>query len=126
MNTLTNQLSILDIKVRDYLHIKKFRKQKRSIYDEQYLIKNKIPYFWLNASTLITGYIIKTIDGYIQKPVIGIRQLRRMYFLHYDLLKKQLSYMERFRYKCRVNVICSISRITKFPSEIIRYIVKFL
>ena len=51
MNTLTNQLSILDIKVRDYLHIKKFRKQKRSIYDEQYLIKNKIPYFWLNAST---------------------------------------------------------------------------
>ena len=91
MDMVTRQLSILDIKVRDYLHIKKFYKTNRTIYNEQYLIKKKIPYFWLTASTLVTGYIITTIDGEIRKPVIGIRQLRRRNLLHFDLIIKQRS-----------------------------------
>jgi len=122
---VTRQLSILDIKVRDYLHIKKFYKTNRTIYNEQYLIKKKIPYFWLTASTLVTGYIIKTIDGEIRKPVIGIRQLRRRNLLHFDLIIKQREYLERIRQKCRINAICCLSITTVFPSEIIRYVLKF-
>jgi len=122
---VTRQLSILDIKVRDYLHIKKFYKTNRTICNEQYLIKKKIPYFWLTASTLVTGYIIKTIDGEIRKPVIGIRQLRRRNFLHFDLIIKQKEYLERIRQKCRINAICCLSITTVFPSEIIRYVLKF-
>jgi len=125
MDMVTRQLSILDIKVRDYLHIKKFYKTNRTIYNEQYLIKKKIPYFWLTASTLVTGYIIKTIDGEIRKPVIGIRQLRRRNLLHFDLIIKQEEYLERIRQKCRVNAICCLSITTVFPSEIIRYVLKF-
>lgn len=125
MDIVTRQLSILDIKVRDYLHIKKFYKTNRTIYNEQYLIKKKIPYFWLTASTLVTGYIIETIDGEIRKPVIGIRQLRRRNFLHFDLIIKQKEYLERIRQKCRINTICCLSITTVFPSEIIRYVLKF-
>ena len=125
MDMVTRQLSILDIKVRDYLHIKKFYKTNRTIYNEQYLIKKKIPYFWLTASTLVTGYIIKTIDGEIRKPVIGIRQLRRRNLLHFDLIIKQKEYLERIRQNCRINAICCLSITTVFPSEIIRYVLKF-
>ena len=126
MNILTRQLSNLDIKVRNYLDIKKFCKNNRTIDNEQYLIKKKIPYFWLNASTLVTGYIIKTIDGYIKKPVIGVRQLRRRNLLHLDLLDSQQRHMERFQHKCYINALYSLSISSKLPSEIIRYILQFL
>lgn len=126
MNILTRQLSNLDIKVRNYLNIKNFCKNNRTIYNEQYLIEKQIPYFWLNASTLVTGYIIKTIDGYIKKPVIGVRQLRRMYLLHLNLIDSQQRYMERFQHKCFINALYSLNTSSSLPSEIIRYILQFL
>ena len=126
MNILTRQLANLDIKVRNYLNIKKFCKNNRTIYNEQYLIDKKIPYFWLNASTLVTGYIIKTIDGYVKKPVIGVRQLRRMNILHINLLDSQQRYMKRFHHKCFINAIYSLNTSSRLPSEIIKYILQFL
>ena len=126
MNILTRQLANLDIKVRNYLNIKKFCKNNRTIDNEQYLIEKKIPYFWLNASTLVTGYIIRTIDGYIKKPVIGVRQLRRMNILHLNLLDSQQRYMERFQHKCFINALYSLNTASRLPSDIIRYILRFL
>ena len=122
MDNISLQLSILDIKVRNYLNIKRFHKSPRHIYIEMDLIQKKIPYFWLNASTLVTGYIIKTIDGDILKPVIGIRQLRRQRVLYLEIFDSYNAFLERRRKKYLIMALCCLSKKTKIPSEVIRYI----
>ena len=63
MNNISIELAKLDIKVRDYLNVRRYFKSPRLVMEELGLIQQKIPYFWLNASTIVTGYIIDTIDG---------------------------------------------------------------
>ena len=92
---LTLELSILDIKVRNYLNISRFNSHPRKIRIEMELIKNKIPFLRMNANTLVTDYIIKTIDGELIHPIISLRRLKyksnihRELFDYYFMLKKR-------------------------------------
>jgi len=125
MDDVSIQLSMLDIKVRDYLNVKKYHKIPRYINHELEYIKKNIPYFWLNASTLVTGYIIKTIDGDILKPIIGIknlsiqRQLHNNYFIYYN------AFVERRRRQWLINAVSCLTITTKFPTEVIKYILNW-
>ena len=125
MDNISLQLSILDIKVRNYLNIKRFHKSPRHIYIEMDLIQKKIPYFWLNASTLVTGYIIKTIDGDILKPIIGIKNLRMQRHLHNDFFISYDAFVERRRQKWLINAVSCLTITTKLPTDIIKYILKW-
>ena len=125
MNDVSIQLSTLDIKVRDYLNVKKYRKISRHINHEMELIKKKIPYFWVNASTLVTGYIIKTIDGDILKPIIGIKNLRMQRHLHNDFFISYDAFVERRRQKWLINAVSCLTITTKLPTDIIIYIFKW-
>ena len=125
MDNISIQLAILDIKVRDYLHIKKYHKISRHINHEMELIKKRIPYFWVNASTLVTGYIIKTIDGDILKPIIGIKNLRVRRRLHNDFYISYDAFVERRRQKWLINAVSCLTITTKLPTDIIKYILKW-
>jgi len=119
MNNISIELARLDIKVRDYLNVKRFYKSPRFVMEEMGLIQNKIPYFWLNASTIVTGYIIETIDGEIYKPVIGIKQLSLKRRIHYHLKEEIL---ERIRKKYLFNIVCCLSTKTKLSHDIMIYL----
>jgi len=90
--------------------------------EEVRLIQKKVPYFWLNASTIVTGYIIETIDGEIYRPVIGIKQLSLKRRIHCHLKSEIL---ERKRRKELFNVICCLSTKTKLPQDVIKYVLKY-
>ena len=122
MNNISIELARLDIKVRDYLNVKRFYKSPRFVMEEIKLIQKKIPYFWLNASTIVTGYIIETIDGEIYRPVIGIKQLSLKRRIHCHLKSEIL---ERKRRKELFNVICCLSTKTKLPQDVIKYVLKY-
>lgn len=122
MNNISIELAKLDIKVRDYLNVKRYYKSPRFIMEEIRLIQKKVPYFWLNASTIVTGYIIETIDGEIYRPVIGIKQLSLKRRIHCHLKSKIL---ERKRRKELFNVICCLSTKTKLPQDVIKYVLKY-
>jgi len=122
MNNISIELAKLDIKVRDYLNVKRYYKSPRFIMEEVRLIQKKVPYFWLNASTIVTGYIIETIDGEIYKPVIGIKQLSLKLRIH-SHLKEEI--LERKRRKELFNVICCLSTKTKLPQDVIKYVLKY-
>ena len=47
MNNISIELARLDIKVRDYLNVKRFYKSPRFVMEEIGLIQKKIPYFEL-------------------------------------------------------------------------------
>jgi hypothetical protein len=125
MDDVSIQLSTLDIKVRDYLNVKKYHKIPRYINHELELIKKNIPYFWVNASTLVTGYIIKTIDGDILKPIIGIRNLRMQRHLHNEFYISYNVFVERRRRKWLINAVSCLTITTKLPTDIIIYIFKW-
>ena len=122
MNNISIELAKLDIKVRDYLNVKRYYKSPRFIMEEIRLIQKKVPYFWLNASTIVTGYIIETIDGEIYRPVIGIKQLSLKRRIHCHLKSEIL---ERKRRKELFNVICCLSTKTKLPQDVIKYVLKY-
>jgi len=119
MNNISIELAKLDIRVRDYLNVKKYFKSPRFIMEEIGLIQKNIPYFWLNASTIVTGYIIETIDGEIYRPVIGIKQLSLKRRIHCHLKSEVL---ERKRRKELFNVICCLSTKTKLSQDIMIYL----
>ncbi len=125
MNNISIELARLDIKVRDYLNVKKYHKISRHINHEMELIKKKIPYFWVNASTLVTGYIIKTIDGDILKPIIGINNLRDQRHLHYEFFINYDAFVERRRRKWLMNAVSCLTITTKLPIDVIIYIFKW-
>jgi hypothetical protein len=125
MDDVSIQLSTLDIKVRDYLNVKKYHKIPRYINHELELIKKNIPYFWMNASTLVTGYIIKTIDGDILKPIIGIRNLSMQRQLHNDFHICYNAFVERRRLKWLFNAVSCLTIKTKLPIDVIIYIFKW-
>ena len=125
MDDVSIQLSTLDIKVRDYLNVKKYHKIPRYINHELELIKKNIPYFWMNASTLVTGYIIKTIDGDILKPIIGIRNLSMQRQLHNDFYICYNAFVERRRLKWLMNAVSCLTITTKLPIDVIIYIFKW-
>jgi hypothetical protein len=125
MNDVSIQLSTIDIKVRNYLNVKKYRKISRHINHEMELIKKRIPYFWMNASTLVTGYIIKTIDGDILIPIIGIRNLRMQRHLHNDFFISYNAFVERRRQKWLINAVSCLTITTKLPTDIIKHIFKW-
>ena len=125
MNDVSIQLSTLDIKVRNYLNVKKYHKIPRYINHELELIKKNIPYFWMNASTLVTGYIIKTIDGDILKPIIGIRNLSMQRQLHNDFYICYNAFVERRRLKWLMNAVSCLTITTKLPTEVIKYILNW-
>ena len=122
MNNISIELAKLDIKVRDYLNVKRYYKSPRYIIEEVSLIQKKIPYFWLNASTIVTGYIIETIDGEVYKPVIGIKQLSLKQRLHYQLKNKILN---KIRKKYLFNLICCLSTKTNLPQDLIKYLLEW-
>ena len=122
MNNISIELARLDIKVRDYLNVKRFYKSPRFVMEEMGLIQKKIPYFWLNASTIVTGYIIETIDGEIYKPVIGIKQLSLKRRIH-SHLKKEI--LERIRKKHLLNIVCCLSTKTNLHQDVMKYILKY-
>ena len=122
MNNISIELAKLDIKVRDYLNVKKYYKSPRLVMEEIGLVQKKIPYFWLNAPTIVTGYIIETIDGEVYKPVIGINQLSRNRRLHIQLKREIL---ERIRRKQLFNVVCCLSTKTHLPQDIMKYILEW-
>tara|TARA_Y100001935_G_scaffold166187_1_gene136868 strand:+ start:1042 stop:1443 length:402 start_codon:yes stop_codon:yes gene_type:complete len=122
MNNISIELAKLDIKVRDYLNVKRYFKSPRFIMEEIKLIQKKIPYFWLNASTIVTGYIIETIDGEIYKPVIGIKQLSLKRRIHFHLKEEIL---ERIRKKYLFNIVCCLSTKTNLPQDVMKYILKY-
>ncbi len=122
MNNISIELARLDIKVRDYLNVKRYYKSPRFVMEEIGLIQKKIPYFWLNASTIVTGYIIETIDGEVYKPVIGIKQLSLNRQIH-SHLKEEI--LERIRRKQLFNVICCLSTKTRLSQDIMKYIVEW-
>ena len=78
MNNISIELAKLDIKVRDYLNVKRYFKSPRFVMEEIGLIQKNIPYFWLNASTIVTGYIIETIDGEIYSGTKELKELAIM------------------------------------------------
>ena len=125
MNNISIELARLDIKVRDYLNVKKYHKIPRYINHELELIKKNIPYFWMNASTLVTGYIIKTIDGDILKPIIGIRNLSMQRQLHNDFYICYNAFVERRRLKWLMNAVSCLTITTKLPTEVIKYILNW-
>jgi|SaaInlStandDraft_1057018.scaffolds.fasta_scaffold20278_2 hypothetical protein len=112
----------MDIKVRDYLNIKSFYSPKTNIYKEIILIEKKIPYIWLNTSTLATRYIIETIDGDITKPIIGIKTLQKMRNIHGEFLEQYKIFTEKRRKKYLKNAVCCLNQQTKLPTELIRHI----
>ena len=59
----------------------------------------------MNASTLVTGYIIKTIDGDILKPIIGIKNLSMQRQLHNDFFVSYNAFVERRRKKWLFNAV---------------------
>ena len=122
MNNISIELARLDIKVRDYLNVKRFYKSPRFVMEEIKLIQKKIPYFWLNASTIVTGYIIETINGEIYKPVIGIKQLSLKQRVHNDL---KVEILERIRKKHLFNIVCCLSTKTNLPQDVMKYILKY-
>ena len=122
MNNISIELAKLDIKVRDYLNVKKYFKSPRFIMEEIGLIQKNIPYFWLNASTIVTGYIIETIDGEIYRPVIGIKQLSLKRRIHYHLKEEIL---ERIRKKHLLNIVCCLTTKTNLPQDVMKYILKY-
>lgn len=125
MDNISVQLSTLDIKVRNYLNVKKYHKIPRYINHELELIKKNIPYFWLNASTLVTGYIINTIDGDVLKPIIGINNLRMRRHLHHNFLISYDAFVERRRIKWLMNAVSCLTITTKLPIDVIIYIFKW-
>jgi hypothetical protein len=125
MDDVTIQLSTLDIKVRNYLNVKKYHKIPRYINHELELIKNNIPYFWMNASTLVIGYIINTIDGDILKPIIGINNLRDQRHLHHEFFISYDVFVERRRKKWLFNAVSCLAIKTKLPIDVIIYIFKW-
>jgi len=125
MNDVSIQLLTLDIKVRNYLNVKRYFKSPRFVMEEIGLIQKKIPYFWLNATTIVTGYIIETIDGEVYRPVIGIKQLGIKRRLHHYYFQKYEAYLERIRRKQLFNIICCLSTKTHLPQEIMKYIVEW-
>ena len=82
---ITLELSILDVKVRNYLNISRYVSHPREIAFEMDLIKKKIPFFRMNANTLVTDYIIKTIDGELKHPIISFRKLKYKSNIHFEL-----------------------------------------
>ena len=122
MNNISIELARLDIKVRDYLNVKRFYKSPRFVMEEIGLIQKKIPYFWLNASTIVTGYIIETIDGEVYKPVIGIKQLSLKRRIHSHLKEERL---ERIRKKHLFNIVCCLSTKTNVPQDVMKYMLEY-
>ena len=122
MNNISIELARLDIKVRDYLNVKRFYKSPRFVMEEIGLIQKKIPYFWLNASTIVTGYIIETIDGEIYKPVIGIKQLSLKRRIH-SHLKEEI--LERIRKKHLFIIVCCLSTKTNLPQDVMKYMLEY-
>ena len=122
MNNISIELAKLDIKVRDCLNVKRYYKSPRFIMEEISLIQKKIPYFWLNASTIVTGYIIETINGEIYKPVIGIKQLSLKQRVHNDL---KIEILERIRKKHLFNIVCCLSIKTNLPQDVIMYLLEW-
>ena len=125
MNDISIQLSTLDIKVRDYLNVKKYHKIPRYINHELELIKKNIPYFWMNASTLVTGYIINTIDGDVLKPIIGINNLSMQRRLHNDFFVNYDAFVERRRKKWLFNAVSCLTIKTQLPIDVIKYILNW-
>jgi len=125
MNDVSIQLSTLDIKVRNYLNVKKYHKIPRYINHELELIKQNIPYFWLNASTVVTGYIINTIDGDVLKPIIGIKNLSVQRYLHNEFFASYNAFVERRRKKWLFNAVSCLTIKTKLPIDVIIYIFKW-
>ena len=122
MNNISIELARLDIKVRDYLNVKRFYKSPRFVMEEIGLVQKKIPYFWLNASTIVTGYIIETIDGEVYKPVIGIKQLSLKRRIHSHLKEERL---ERIRKKHLFNIVCCLSTKTNVPQDVMKYMLEY-
>jgi hypothetical protein len=122
MNNISIELARLDIKVRDYLNVKRFYKSPRFVMEEIGLVQKKIPYFWLNASTIVTGYIIETIDGEVYKPVIGIKQLSLKRRIHSHLKEERL---ERIRKKHLFNIVCCLSTKTNLPQDVMKYMLEY-
>lgn len=125
MENIHLQLAIMDIKVRDYLNIKSFHKPTTNVYQEMILVKKDIPYIWLNASTLAIGYIIKTIDGDVTKPIIGIKTLKFRRKMHKHLFKKYNIFAERRRKIYLKNAISCLILKTKLPNELIKHILEW-
>jgi hypothetical protein len=106
MNEFVKELSLFDIKLRNYLSI--FDYKKTYSFSEQYYITHKIPYFWLNTSTIVTKYKIHTINGIVEYPIIGIYHI-----LKKQRIKKELLYI--IKYKILYNEF-------NLPADIVIYI----
>jgi hypothetical protein len=115
---ITLELSILDIKVRNYLNISSFNSHPREIGIEMDLIKNKIPFLRMNANTLVTDYIIKTIDGELIHPIISLRRLKYKSNIHRELFDYYLTLKKRI-------LIKQLRKQYLIPKELITMVLKY-
>ena len=123
MQFLSKELDCLNIKVRNYLNITAYS-QFMAEY-ENYLIRQSIPYFWFNSGTLVTDYIINTIDGPIQHPVIGIKRLYVQKEIHQECAISVLQHDERFRKRCLLTAILAVNRAKYIPIELVIFILRY-
>lgn len=115
---ITLELSILDIKVRNYLNISSFNSHPREIGIEMDLIKNKIPFLRMNANTLVTDYIIKTIDGELIHPIISLRRLKYKSNIHHELFDYYFILKKR-------KLVAQIRKQYLIPRELITMVLSY-
>lgn len=115
---ITLELSILDVKVRNYLNISRFVSHPREIAFEMDLIKKKIPFFRMNANTLVTDYIIKTIDGELIHPIISFRKLKYKSNIHFELFDYYFMLKKR-------KLVAQIRKKYLIPKEIVTMVLGY-
>jgi len=115
---ITLELSILDVKVRNYLNISRFVSHPREITFEMNLIKKKIPFFRMNANTLVTDYIIKTIDGKLTHPIISLRRLKYKSNIHHELFDYYFMFKKR-------KLVAQIRKQYLIPKELVNMVLGY-
>jgi len=125
MESLSKELDLLGIKVRNYLNITAYHQSNHQSSYESYLIERSLPYFWLNAGTLVTGYVINTIDGPVERPVIGIRQLYARRKLLQEYAVRALLHDERFRRRALWAAITAVNAGRYIPTELTMHIMRY-
>tara|TARA_A100000164_G_scaffold332960_1_gene323214 strand:- start:358 stop:708 length:351 start_codon:yes stop_codon:yes gene_type:complete len=84
---------------------------------EFFLRTKKINYYYKNNDFLTYGFIIKTINGFYEIPIIGMKDIRKK-----KKLNKDLKYVSN-----KKNIIRILKNKTKIPEDILKnIIIKFL
>ena len=111
---------ISDLRVRQYMNISEYEYNIKE--HEQMFWDQGISFYNQNDSTLVTGFIIQTIDGKYEIPVIGMKHIRKKLAIKMDL-PFQIQIINNVRRKRCEKLLLEN---TKLPIEIIMRICEFI